>query len=222
MGNIIKWFKNLDIFVSTRRDAKYATDRSAPDHPERIPVEGLTTNNEIDQEPELPSVPIVTTASTASSFIKCSDFYLACRNNNVDEVKRLLETIDQCEMDIVEPNGSTALHAASFHGHREVVRLLLTAGADRALHNKYNYLPFDEAKDDEIKELFNRIPTCNRFISNTGGIEWELIDDDDVSEKAREERDMIKSLYEKVPIDKMFERIEKNYIGKGLANYDGI
>jgi hypothetical protein len=37
-----------------------------------------------------------------------------------------------------------------------------------------------------------------------------------------EERQIIKTIYDTVSIDKMFERIEKNYIDKGLPNMDKI
>ncbi|CAF4102318.1 unnamed protein product, partial [Rotaria sp. Silwood1] len=109
---------------------------------------------------------------------KCSKFYLACRGNNIEEVKELLKTITLDEIDRMEPNGSTALHTACYHGHQEIVKLLLKAGADRAISNKYNYLPFDEALNDEIKELFFRVPNTNRLVSDTGAIEWESINDD--------------------------------------------
>ncbi|CAF1230510.1 unnamed protein product [Rotaria sordida] len=170
---------------------------------------------------------MATTISTeiVASFSKCSKFYLACRGNNIEEVKELLKTITLDEIDRIEPNGSTALHAACYHGHQEIVKLLLRAGADRALPNKHNCLPFDEALNDEIKELFFRVPNTNRLVSNTGAIEWESINDD-VLETAAEERHIIKSLYDNTSgftsVGKMFEKIERNYINKGLAKFDGI
>ncbi|CAF1047013.1 unnamed protein product [Rotaria sordida] len=129
------------------------------------------------------------------------------------------------EIDKIEPIGSTALHVASYRGHFRIVKLLLEAGADRAIQNKHNCLPFDEALNDDIKELFLRVPNRNRLKSDTGAIEWELIDDD-VLEKASEERQIIKSTYDKFnqsnTIHKMFERIEKNYIDKTLSNMNKV
>jgi ankyrin repeat protein len=135
---------------------------------------------------------------------KCSDFYMACLDNKVEEVKKMLETLTQDEIDRIEPNGSTALHTAAFHDHADIVRLLLDRGADRAIQNKFQCLPFDEAADDETKELFLRISNTNRFVSNTGAIEWELIEDDAL-EKAMEEREIIKTIYQTVSVEKMFE-----------------
>jgi hypothetical protein len=224
MGNLISRFKNLEIFVISRRDHQYAVHHSESTHPERLSPDELTTVENIEQKSESPSVSITTTEPVASP-IRCSDFYLACRHNKIEKVKELLKTITLDEIDQLEPNGSSALHAACYHGHKEIVELLLKAGADRAVPNKYNCLPFDEAKNHEIKKLFFRVPNTNRHISNTGAIEWDLIDDDAL-ENAAQERQNIKSIFDNntgtTPIDKMFEKIEKSYISKGLTHFDGI
>ncbi|CAF4384707.1 unnamed protein product [Rotaria sp. Silwood2] len=134
--------------------------------------------------------------TTATSSNKCSDFYLACRNNKIEEVQALLETMDTNDIDRVEPNGMTALHAACFHGHLEIVKLLLMVGADRAIQSKYGNLPFGEARTDEIKELFYLIPNSNRLQSNKGTIEWEIIDDDDIVDDATQIRHLLKSTFD--------------------------
>jgi hypothetical protein len=174
---------------------------------------------------EMTSIPRATTTEPLPSSNKCSDFYVACRSNNLEEVRNLLETITLDEIDRLEPNGSTALHSACYHGHEEIVALLLKAGADRAILNKFKCLPFDEAKNDKIKSLFLRIPNTNRLVSDTGAIEWELVNDD-VLETAAEERHIIKSLYNNTSgftaVGKMFEKIQKNYIYNGLDHFDGI
>jgi ankyrin repeat protein len=58
-----------------------------------------------------------------ASSSKSSDFYLACRYNNIKECKKLLETMTLDEMDRIEPNGSTALHVACYNDHAEIVKL---------------------------------------------------------------------------------------------------
>ncbi|CAF1237226.1 unnamed protein product [Adineta steineri] len=155
---------------------------------------------------------------------RCSDFYIACRTNDIDKVKELLPRLTLSDIDRLEPNGSTALHSASYHGHEEIVELLLKVGVDRAIHNIFGCLPFDEAKNDKIKRLFLRIPNTDRFLSNTGSIEWDLITDDAL-ETAAEIRHDIQSIYNNTSgltsIDKMFEKIYKNYITDGLINFDG-
>ena len=45
-----------------------------------------------------------------------SEFYLACRNGDATKVKQLLPQMTIERLDQMEPNGSTALHVASFNG----------------------------------------------------------------------------------------------------------
>ncbi|CAF1412684.1 unnamed protein product, partial [Didymodactylos carnosus] len=73
------------------------------------------------------------------------------------------------------PNGSTALHAASFYGHYDIVRLLLNARASRSIKNKYECLPIHEAKTSQIRELFLRNES-NRFGDDTGNLQWTKVD----------------------------------------------
>ena len=198
MGN---YLTNLTKHIFSRRDTLHPASHSQSEHPENDPTEPVTSSN------------------------VCSEFYWACRNNDIKKVERLLKTMTLNEVDKLEPNGSTALHAASYYGHKDIVKLLLKAGADRAVPNKFNNLPYDEAKNNEIKHLFFRVPNSNRLVSNTGAIDWELISNT-VLETATEERSIIKSLYDNTTgvtsIAKMFEKIEKNYINTELTNFDGI
>lgn len=208
MGNIYSLiFDTVNRAVLDRRGKIHDVDRLRKDHPELLPVdEGLekTTDQKSNEQTG-----------------KCSEFYEACRTNRIDDVKRMLEELTQDQIDQIEPNGSTALHAASYHGHVAIVRLLLDRGADRAIQNKFQCLPFDEAANDEIKQLFLRIPNSNRLITDMGTIEWELIADDAL-EKAIEERDVLEMVYQKNSIEKMLEKIKINYIEKGLANTEKI
>ncbi|CAF0909144.1 unnamed protein product, partial [Didymodactylos carnosus] len=157
------------------------------------------------------------------SWEECSPFYQACRENKIDDVKEFLRTMIPEEIDKMEPNGSTALHMACYYGNIEIVRLILDADADRGVTNKFKCLPYDEAASDEVKALFIRVPTSNRLVSNTGAVEWVLIDDD-VLEKAAESRGLIKYAYDRnmSNIDKMFDRIQKNYVDKLLRISRGI
>ena len=217
MGNIFQSLKN---YVFRRRDHVGAAAHGQADHPERLPPNKMSSTQDT---PENMTSTITTEVLIPTNV--CSDIYMACRHNKLVEVQRLLENMTLDEVDRVEVNGSTALHTASYHGHYEVVKVLLKAGADRAIANQYQCLPFDEARNDDIKELFLRSPNSNRFVSSTGSIAWELMDED-VLEKAMEERQIIKSSYDNVTgttsVEKMFEKIEKNYITKGLTTIDGI
>ncbi|CAF2828928.1 unnamed protein product [Rotaria sp. Silwood2] len=122
-----------------------------------------------------------------------SNFYIACRNNDIDTVKSLLETMITDEINKLEPNGSTALHAASYYGHHEIVELLLMHGASRSIKNKYNYIPYDEGKTDTIKVLLSRDDNKDRFVGDSNNsIEWIRIGDK-IDQEAKAIRKMLKA-----------------------------
>lgn len=60
-----------------------------------------------------------------------TEFYLACSNGDITKVKQFLPHLTLEEIDHIDPNDSTALHAASYFGHVEIARLLLKKGASR-------------------------------------------------------------------------------------------
>jgi len=92
-----------------------------------------------------------------------SEFYFACRNNDIQTVRRLLDEQPLENLDQMEPNGSTGLHAACYFKNIEIIQLLLDRGFTRRAVNRYNNKPFDESETDEIRELFKRPKTSNRF-----------------------------------------------------------
>jgi hypothetical protein len=98
-----------------------------------------------------------------------SEFYYACRNGDAAKVKTLLSTMFTTDIDRIEPNGSTALHAAAYFGHTDIVRLLLDKDASRNQKNKYGKTPEEEAKTPEIAQLFQDVkaePNVDWIISN--------------------------------------------------------
>ncbi|CAF1058607.1 unnamed protein product [Adineta steineri] len=93
---------------------------------------------------------------------RASDFYWACHNGDIELVKSMVPHIPYAELNQLEPNGSTPLHAASFYCHTEVVHFLLhECGVRRHRLNRYGLTAFEEAQTDEIKELYRR--KSNRF-----------------------------------------------------------
>ncbi|CAF3333079.1 unnamed protein product [Rotaria socialis] len=92
-----------------------------------------------------------------------SEFYYACRNNDIATVRRLLDEYSLEDLDKMEPNGSTALHAACYYKNIDIVKLLLDAGFTRRVINKYKYMPFQESDSEEVHRLFVRPKTSNRF-----------------------------------------------------------
>lgn len=104
-----------------------------------------------------------------------SELYLACRNGDIDFVKNYLTKLSDNQWN---PNQfeatvkSTPLHAASHHGHKEIVQLLLDRNCDRSQLNGYGLTAYEEAANDEIRRLFKR-PTSD---SDTGRFQDETID----------------------------------------------
>jgi hypothetical protein len=103
-----------------------------------------------------------------------SELYKACRDGNILRVQNLLSSLSLDDVNLIEPNGSTALHAASYYGHKDIVKLLLEKGARRHQLNAYHLSPADEASTPEIKQLFKRPLTekNQRFGSDTPHLEW--------------------------------------------------
>lgn len=92
-----------------------------------------------------------------------SEFYLACRNGDIAKVDQLIKMLSIKNINQMEPNGSTALHAASYYGHIEIVRLLLKRGMHRGTRNKFGLTAYDEALNDEIRNLLCRDSRSQRF-----------------------------------------------------------
>jgi hypothetical protein len=114
-------------------------------------------------------------ASTSQS-TSTNEFYYSCRNGLIDHVREKLPKMSLEEIDQVQANGSTALHAACFYSQTEIVKLLLAKGASRSIRNSHNSLPYDEIETEEIKKLFMRQSTT-RF-ANDGSVymDWMKCD----------------------------------------------
>jgi hypothetical protein len=64
----------------------------------------------------------------------------------------------------LEPNGSTALHAATYFNHLDIVHLLLHVyNCQRNLRNRYGFTAYEEAQTDEMRQLYYRPSDENRF-----------------------------------------------------------
>jgi ankyrin repeat protein len=88
-----------------------------------------------------------------------SKFYLACRNGDVEFVRNYLLTRDDTKDGLNQWESSvksTPLHAASYHGHGEIVKLLIEHGCDRSQTNCHGLTAYEEAANEEIRQLFKR------------------------------------------------------------------
>jgi hypothetical protein len=140
-----------------------------------------------------------------------SKFYLACRNGDTETVKNLLPLMSIEQINCFEPNGSTALHAASYHGHKEIVEMLLLAGASRSLRNlRYNLTPYEEARNNDVQKLFARInlPNQARFIGSSSKTEWSL----DTSYAAEWKTHLSTLLQPKISFQEIILFLQENYL----------
>ncbi|CAF1357367.1 unnamed protein product [Rotaria sordida] len=100
-----------------------------------------------------------------------SQFYFACKNGDIDTVKQILPTIPYDRLNQLEPNGSTPLHAATYFGHLEIVRLLLHEyGCLRHQQNLDGLTAYEKAQTDEMRQLYHRPSNKNRFFDESNSV----------------------------------------------------
>jgi ankyrin repeat protein len=83
------------------------------------------------------------------------DFYWACRNGDLEMVKNIYEQLTYDQLNEIQPNGSTALHAACSGNHPHIVKFLLDNGCSRTILNNQNKIAYDIAATDKIQRLFD-------------------------------------------------------------------
>ena len=97
-----------------------------------------------------------------------SDLYMACERGDADSVREIGLKTDYVVLNKREPNGSTALHAACSLGNVEVVRVLLHEFVVvRHQRNLQGRTAYEEATTDEIRQLFHRPSSSERFCDQT-------------------------------------------------------
>ncbi|CAF2092749.1 unnamed protein product [Rotaria magnacalcarata] len=97
---------------------------------------------------------------------KASDFYFFCHDGKLDCVRQILDAPDSPSIETLnalQPNGSTALHAAVFYNHIEIVKILLERKCPQTTLNRFGNIAYDESKTTEMRQLFNRSDASERF-----------------------------------------------------------
>ena len=114
-----------------------------------------------------------------NTFLKKSDehgrtlLYLACKSGFYDMVKMLLQK--GADINKIQRDGSTPLHAAAFFGHSLVVGLLLEYGAKTDIRNKWGSTAFDEGHSPGIKSLITNAASDLFFSLKTTLMEQQLV-----------------------------------------------
>ena len=139
---------------------------------------------------------------------QASDFYWACRAGDLDSVREQIASNPFTDLNRLEPNGSTALHAACFFGHTEILRLLLHQhGVMRHRRNRHGLTAYEEAANDEIRQIFHRSANSHRYCSEHTDDAQQLFASDGDEEMEDDERDN-----DQLPNDWVTGDCEKNGI----------
>ncbi|CAF3258391.1 unnamed protein product [Rotaria sp. Silwood2] len=120
-----------------------------------------------------------------------SDFYFACRNDNIDYVREHIKDMSIEEINKLEPNGSTALHAATFYDNKEIVQLLISAKCSRTKLNRCGKMPHEEIQTAEMRKLYER-PTLTRFHESDPSTSLATYVPDDQGQQQQTKLDWIK------------------------------
>ncbi len=97
---------------------------------------------------------------------QASEFYFLCRNGETEKVRQVIDAEDAPsihQLNELQPNGSTALHAATYYEHQDIVKLLLDRNCPRTELNRFGRTAYEEARSLEMKQLFDRPDSTGRF-----------------------------------------------------------
>jgi hypothetical protein len=117
------------------------------------------------------------------------------------------------EINQMEPNGSTALHVASYKGHEKIVELLLEKGASHSILNRYKNTPLEEAKTERIRTLIRGRMTKTRFVSES--VEW-ILQTNDADYQANKCLQKLETYGKDPNFDRLIIHIKENYLEKLL------
>lgn len=103
---------------------------------------------------------------------ECSAFYQSVCAGDLAVVEKHLSTMRAHEITRLEPNGTTALHAAAIHGHEEILKLLISRRCLRSVRNNSNKTAYEEATTPTIRSLLVRSRETRRYEAETIAVEW--------------------------------------------------
>ena len=92
-----------------------------------------------------------------------SNFYLACKNGEMDSVKEHLTKMSKEDIDKLEGNGDTALHVATRSGQKDIVKLLLAAQCSTTTLNYDGKMAYEEIETPEMNTVFERMASTRFY-----------------------------------------------------------
>ncbi|CAF3643240.1 unnamed protein product [Adineta steineri] len=147
----------------------------------------------MESKVETSSVETVTNDTVQTEDVSL-DLFTICRRNNVTKLRKYVGKMTIDQINRIGPNGETALHVATNHGHKEIIQLLLDNEASRSIRNQItNRAAYEENLTLEIKQLFQRPKHENRFLANSSleVFEWTLHYNDPVLQRSQFRRRLI-------------------------------
>ena len=134
-------------------------------------------------------------------------------------MKTYLQSMSVDEVNWIEPDGSTALHAAARRGHEKVVQLLLEKGADYSIIDVDFQTSLDVAKTDATKQLIQYYMSKRRFVSDS--IEWVLVNGN-ADYQAKKCWEKLHSFGEDPHFYRLITCIRQTYLERELQNISGV
>ena len=145
----------------------------SPDHPKyKIAWEHITEFGKLDKFyeekwsvtiPEIDSNSHIVTALPSETL--CEDFNCAAKNGDLDKVKILLKDNPTLVSSRAVFFGETPLHAAAGHGHKAVVELLLTKGADVNARDQNKQTPLHDAASNGHRDVVELLLTKGAYVN---------------------------------------------------------
>ncbi len=109
------------------------------------------------------------TAPSASEVAAYSGLHAAAHRGDITALRRLLARADKSQLDARDANRRTPLHVATFARQREVIRLLVEAGADLGAldADRYDAVTIASVADDEATlDLLLRLGASAKLITS--------------------------------------------------------
>lgn len=103
---------------------------------------------------------------------KAITLWQACQRNDLEYIKQYLPQLTTGDINYQHQseNNCTALHEATRQQNVDIIKLLLKHGADRSLKNNNGETPIALSSTDEIRKLFKRPESDQRFIYSSNSL----------------------------------------------------
>ncbi|CAF3404300.1 unnamed protein product [Rotaria sp. Silwood2] len=137
----------------------------------------------------------------------------ACEHNDIQHVRNILQSHTIDDLNGVEKyEKTTALNIASYHGHHDIVQLLLEHGDLMIKKNRDGLTPFSQAKDEKTKKIFVQYQrVLPRFAGDL--LEWTVTYREPAIKRAQIRQYLTRNHF----ISGSFESISRRYVCCYLA-----